>query len=177
MWSIRALSEAQGASRTWFGTLTLRPELHHRALCEVRYTEQAQGVDYDALPEAERFALLSAVGGKLITDFLKRVRKETSASPRYLLVTEQHQTGLPHWHILLHEQFGQSPVTKRLLERQWIAGFSHWRLVDNDALEQRKRISYVCKYVAKDTLCRVRASIKYGEADHLSGELEQLRKF
>jgi len=171
MWALRARREINAATRTWFGTLTLRPEEHHRLLGEARMAEAAQGIDFDALPEAERFRLLAGAEGKLLTDFLKRVRKETSASPRYLLVTEQHKTGLPHWHILLSEQSVSLPIRKTVLERQWIAGFSHWRLINAaDPDDQSKRISYVTKYVAKSSLCRVRASKEYGEVDRLTVE-------
>lgn len=171
MWAIRARKECAMASRTWFGTLTVRPELHQRLLDDARLHESYQGVDFDTLGAAEKFRILANAEGKLITDFLKRIRKESSASPRYLLVTEQHKTGLPHWHILLHEQSLSSPIRKTVLERQWTAGFSHWRLINGaDPDDTGKRISYVTKYVAKETLTRVRASLEYGEVDRLSVE-------
>lgn len=171
MWAIRARSEINAAARTWYGTLTCRPEMHHALLALARHREAMQGVDFETLGEQEQFTLIAREEGKLITDFLKRVRKETSASPRYLMVTEQHKSGLPHWHILLSEQTLSSPIRKTVLERQWTAGFSHWRLINAaDDADSGRRIAYVTKYVGKSMLCRVRASIGYGDVGHLREE-------
>lgn len=165
MWAIRAKSEIAASVRTWFGTMTCSPDRHHAALlvCRQRLTEQ--GGDFDALPQAAIFNAIALEEGKLITDFLKRVRKETSAPLRYLFCVEQHKSGWPHWHCLLHEQSEQSPVRKSLLERQWIAGLSHWRLVPMLEVEEAaKAVHYITKYVAKtDVQARIRASIEYGD--------------
>lgn len=161
IWSARAVDEVMMSDRTWFGTLTMRPAVHQRCLalarrrCKVRRSE-----DFDALEPAERYKQVIAIANREITLFLKRVRKNSKAKVRYLLVNEQHKSGLPHWHILLHEVDGVR-VPKNLLEAQWLAGYSHWRLVDH---ADPKQAFYACKYLAKDLLNRVRASFGYGRA-------------
>ena len=158
-WRLRAVSETAMASRTWFGTLTLSPDEQHRSLERCRLRERRVGaVDYDTLPAAEQFALRVRDVGKEITKFLKRVREQSQARFRYLLVAEKHATGLPHFHMLLHE-WG-APVRERVLSQQWTLGFSQWRLASAD---NPKAAAYLCKYLSKAAEARVRASARYGQ--------------
>lgn len=93
-----------------------------------------------------------------IDRYLKRVRK-SGAPFRYLLVSEAHKDGFPHFHLLVHE--AALPLTKRLLESNWRLGYSQFRLVNNS---DPRSAFYVCKYLAKSAQTRVRASKGYGRA-------------
>lgn len=153
LWTARAMDETGFSIRTWMGTLTLHPDRQTWA----RYTAIAdlRRRGHDDPSSDAVFQRSVHVIGQEITRFLKRVRKKSRF--RYLLVTEAHKSGLPHFHMLLHEY--ASPILKRDLEKQWVYGFSHWRLVDNDNARQ---CGYVCKYLTKSALTRVRASADYG---------------
>ena len=152
------MAEYHSASRTWMGTLTLNPEAVANTLHLLRVSLAKQGVDYDALEEAERFQLFDGVIYGEFQNRLKVLRKNTQVPVRYLAVTEEHASGLPHWHVLLHE----SDPEKRLrydgdLRPFWLLGFQKWKLVDDT-----KAASYVCKYLSKSIKARVRASLRYG---------------
>lgn len=123
-----------------------------------------------SLDAAEQFRLLADELGQEATRWLKRIRSKTGAPFRYLLVAEEHKTGDPHLHVLLHE-FGE-PITKRVLEGSWVTGFTHWRLVGDD----RRAAYYVCKYLSKDLRTRVRASLGYGQADAIRLITERIEK-
>lgn len=158
MWTARAFDEVSMASRTWFGTLTKRPQeqLRDKALAH-RWCRRFWATDFEKCTSAEQLRILTKIANRDLTTFFKRIRKKRPI--RYLLVCELHKSGLPHWHLLLHEQGTEVP--KRELEEQWHAGFSHWRLV-NEA--DPDVVFYVCKYLAKDAVARVRASAGYGRA-------------
>jgi hypothetical protein len=162
LWAARARDEIAIAPRTWFGTLTLAPAqaLQAKFAAEIELTKR--GHCLDEVSKADHFRAVAAVVSPEITRTLKRIRKNSEARIRYLLVCEAHEgggphDGVPHWHILLHEHHGK--VTKRKLEASWRYGFSHFRLVDKQAT---KTAWYVCKYLSKSALARVRASQSYG---------------
>lgn len=161
-WRARARHELSMAvlngMRTWFATLTLTPHEHFMVRSRCRQKAAKSGTDFDRLSEKEQFERLARQGGALVTLFLKRLRKNTGVGIRYLLVVEAHQSGLPHWHMLVHELDG--PITKRQLEAEWKHGFSQFRLVDDGP----KAAYYVTKYIAKSALARVRASGAYGKS-------------
>lgn len=158
MWGARGAAETAMSLRTWFGTLTARPEVQLYWLATARRVARVQGLgDYDALPSADQFRLLVKQSGRELTLWLKRVRKESGVPLRYFAVAEQHRSGLPHWHILVHEV--GPPVGKRLLEGHWRSGFSQWRLVK---ASDPKAAFYCAKYLAKSAESRVRASASYG---------------
>jgi hypothetical protein len=100
LWAARCAAEISTAERTWFGTLTLAPEEHYRAAL--------LGGGFTFL---ERHREISG----WLTRYLKRVRKEAGCSFRYCLVAESHKSGLPHYHMLLHERDLQSAVRHRTL--------------------------------------------------------------
>lgn len=156
MWSTRAKAETQAAKRTWFGTLTLRPEAHVIMRSRARVRLATQGIDFDSLPIGEQFILHHHQCSIEITKYLKRVRKESAAQFRYLLVAEHHQSGLPHYHVLIHEHVGA--VKHATLAKQWLLGFEKYRLVTD-----LREATYLCKYLSKATVARVRASVRYGE--------------
>ena len=148
IWFARSRDEVAASSRTWFGTLTVRPENRYRTLCAVTAQENLTG--------EQLFRAKNEQYSGEITKFLKRVRKESSASLRFLIVCEAHKDGEPHYHMLVHE-VGLGVVKQRTLRDQWKLGFSRWKLV-----EDQFAASYVCKYLHKSSLARVRASIDYG---------------
>lgn len=162
-WAIRAAQEimlTQG--RTWFCTFTFGVSHRAKALHQARFDSRAKGLDYDALPEKEKdMMLVRSVSGEL-TKCLKRLRK-SGAKLRYLATTEFHKVErFPHFHVLLHEQ--ADPIRYREIERSWVAGFSHAKLVD-EGVASSAAAWYLCKYIAKEPYGRIRASFKYGSVD------------
>lgn len=165
-WSHRAAAETVCSRRTWFGTLTMGPEAHFAMELRARRRLLAGGTAWSRLSDHERFKEHASEGARELTLWLKRVRKESEAPLRYMLVTEAHKTGLPHWHCLLHEQ--EVPVTWDTLSGQWPHGHTMFKLVP---LEQSKEAArYVSKYLSKSALTRVRASLAYGSPPSVSSE-------
>lgn len=160
-WRKRAESETKAACRTWFGTLTLGPEGQFKAISRARSYLAAQGLDFDLLSPSDQFAERHRQISPDITRYFKRVRKQSGASFKYLLVAEAHKSGAPHYHVLLHER--ADPVRAAILKAQWRLGFCNWKLV-----QDVRMAGYVCKYLAKSSLARVRASQHYGESDAVS---------
>lgn len=156
LWTARAIDETKVSRRTWFGTLTLAPDRQTWARYSAQTTMERGGWPLEELTEERVFRKSVDLIGQEITRFLKRLRKRTPF--RYLLVTEQHKSGLPHFHCLVHEYEGA--LTKRDLEAQWRYGFSHWRLLEPG---EEGKCGYVAKYLAKSALTRVRASEDYGQ--------------
>ena len=160
LWTARAVQEIKDSVRTWYGTLTLRPDAYVLALMRARAKEAAQGVAFDLLEEDEKFGLIHAQIRPEIQKFLKRLRAAIGPeSLRHLVVAEAHQSGVPHYHALIHECDPARPVRKRQLDAQWKLGFSQWRLVSDIY-----PAGYVCKYLAKDAKARVMASEDYGSS-------------
>lgn len=165
VWTARAVAETLGSVRTWFGTLTLAPD--RATQCRMSADSAVTNAISDRTPENHFQRMVDFVNPE-ITRFLKRVRKNSDARLRYLLVAEAHKSGMPHWHILLHEHAGSA--SKRELEAAWRYGFSHWRLVQT---QDPRAARYACKYLSKTALARVRASKQYGSIliDHLTERL------
>ena len=158
LWVARAFDETKYAARTWMGTLTLRPEAWYNAISQCRAKEALQGVDFDGLKQSEQLALIHARTGAEVTKMLKRIRTLVPAGlVRFLVVLEITQAGVIHYHLLVHEVSFSHPIRHAQLADQWKLGFSKWKLV-NDA----KQAAYICKYLAKSLLARVRASEGYG---------------
>lgn len=162
MWTARAIAETQAAPRTWFVTLTFRPEQQVRFMNLARARLARQGADFDALPFGEQFSELVRYAGPEVTMFLKRVRKASRKSFRYLCVAEHHKSGLPHYHLLIHElELGD--LKHAVLSGQWSrCGFEQTRLVSDV-----KQAAYLCKYLSKTSVARVRASGGYGGDEYL----------
>lgn len=167
LWRLRAQAETARANRTWFGTLTLSPTYHAEALSLARSKEADTQIDFDQLDEDERFGSLCQTIGKELTRYIKRVRKESGATLRSLLVVEKHKSGIPHFHMLVHEPFPTQTVGERTLRTQWKytptwsktsrpIGHTKWKLAD------ARSAAYVCKYIAKCSEARIRASLHYG---------------
>lgn len=197
MWRIRALHEMSIADRTWFGTLTVRPEQMKEYQLQAAERLKQGGTIFHKLPQGERFQEVVKQITPTITRWLKRVRKESmetsrqrerirdgcnkpasrncachpasnySGGMRYLLVVEEHtgggeMHGSPHFHLLLHEASETLKIRKAMLERQWLDGISHFRLVGADSRDGSKAANYVTKYLTKSILSRARASQWYG---------------
>lgn len=161
MWTERAMIETRMWPRTWWITLTFKPELQQRAIWRARQKCAKSAVDFDALGFRDKFAEQHRMLGPSVTAWLKRVRKESDTRFRYLMVAEYHKSGNPHYHLLLHELVGFAPVRKSVMREQWSTlGFSKFKLVEADGTDDACR--YVCKYASKTSAARVRASQKYG---------------
>lgn len=159
-WRFRVREELRRAARSWFGTLTLSPVAHYRVMSEARHAAAARHVRWEELSDEERFKRLAATSLKEVTKYIKRVRAQSKVPLRYIVVTERHKSGLPHFHMLVHE-VELKPVTHRILSTQWGLGFEKWRLVPFDDL---KAGEYLCKYLTKDASTRIRASQLYGQS-------------
>lgn len=156
LWRVRALNEYRSAPRTWFGTLTLRPDrmLHFRFRAIQRAIRE--GVHFEGLPAAGQFARVHAEISRELTKGLKRLRH--AAPFKYILVAEAHKSGNPHYHLLFHERNANKPLLYADLKRYfWREGFSNYKLV-----VEPKQATYLCKYLSKSLLARVRASQRYG---------------
>ena len=165
-WKLRAMAEIMAAQRTWFVTLTWRPEDRLRAIYAGDRALQAAGVREPSPQDLFRARL--KVLGPEVTRWLQRIRKGKRqegwppAAFRYLLVWEEHADGFPHAHLLIHEQQGQT-LLKRRIASEWRAGFEKVRLVEQVSPEAIHRdAAYVCKYISKSMLSRVRSSLHYG---------------
>lgn len=161
LWTARAMAETKNALRTWFGTLTVSPDRRFQAMMLAERESLTRRAErFDQLTSSEQLRAITRQLQPEVTRWLKRVRQQSKASLRYLLVVEPHKDGFPHFHMVLHET-SITPVSKRTLEDQWRYGFSSWRLVPAGEMRQ---VGYVCKYLTKSAQTRVRASRQYGQA-------------
>lgn len=160
LWRMRALNELALSSRTWFATFTLAPQ--NRLVLDVR-----AHLSCDDTSDAAYIARHAAIS-RYFTLYFKRLRKTVSGL-RYLLVAEAHKDGYPHYHALIHERGPM--VTKRELQGQWSHGFSSVKLVDTT---DARAPFYVTKYLAKQALARIRASLRYGHALSIAQDSEAL---
>jgi len=161
-WRLRAYAELGYATRTWFGTLTLSPGEQFRMLALARADARRTGLgDFDALPPERQWQLRVATVGVEITKYLKRVREASGSRFRYLIVSERHKSGDPHFHMLLHEV--AEPVREAVLSKQWRLGFCQWRLAHR---EDQRAATYLTKYISKSAETRVRASARYGRGPY-----------
>lgn len=160
-WQQRAIYEVINAHRTWFVTLTMSLETH------LRFQYSLKG--WDDWSEETRNRKLIAKELAEVTKMFKRMRK-AGHQFRYLLATELHESGYPHFHLLIHEVHPDTGFTVRelagngqsvppLKPKFWPHGFVSAKLADGLAAA---RARYVTKYIAKDLDHRVRASQDYG---------------
>lgn len=158
-WRLSALTEIdQAYGRSWFGTLTFSPDWQFRVRATASRAAASKGEDLERIEPQARFRYLANAGGALCTKWLKRVRKESKATLRYMLVVEAHKSGDPHWHVLIHEVKPGEPVRELTLRTQWSHGFSKFNLVKDS-----RAAAYVTKYLSKSLMARVRASVRYGK--------------
>jgi hypothetical protein len=159
LWAARARDEVVLSGRTWFGTLTLSPESYMRSKFAAELYMARRGHKLEECGESDLFKATVQCIAPEITLWLKRIRKNSGAALRYIIVCEAHKTGVPHWHVLVHENEGK--VGKRVLDHAWRLGYSQFRLVDTS---DERTSFYVTKYLSKSALTRVRASADYGRA-------------
>jgi len=172
IWRNRALTEIRCASRTWFGTLTLSPEAHYLMQCRASVRLKKSAVIWETLQPVDQTAEEHKEISAEITLYVKRIREQSGAKLRIMCVMERHKSGLPHYHLLIHE--GAVPVVKSVLKAQWVLGFSKFTLVNSEPDKQAKAAWYVSKYLTKTNEARVRASVSYG--DPLKGVAESVKK-
>lgn len=148
--------------RTWFGTLTLRPEAQQDTLRTAWEIWMANATG-SGVPEwwddpkcDLRFAFHRAVLVEELKKYWKRLRK-AGCRMKYIVVFERHKSGYPHMHFLLHE-VGE-PITKATMQRHWTHGFTQVKLVR--AEHSRKAAYYVSKYLSKSKQARQIASLRY----------------
>lgn len=171
LWWHRAKAEVAISPRTWFGTLTCRPDAHAMFLARARVREARQGVDFDALADDERWRVLEREYWREVTLWLKRLRERYPGKLRQICVTEAHKSGLAHYHLLVHQVGNDDLLKWEHLGSTWPWGFSKWRLVGEDPRE----VSYVSKYLGKSLRARVRASKQYGSVFNES-EIEKIER-
>ena len=157
MWRLRAKAEWALSARTWLATMTLRPEAYVQLLSTARRRLDRGGTDWDGLAPHDKFCELEIEGYRNVQLWLKRIRKNTGSPLRYLAVPEAHKSGVPHWHLMLHEQDPDRPIRHKMLAGSWHLGFDDYRL-----LHDSKSAAYSAKYPSKDAAARVRASGSYG---------------
>jgi hypothetical protein len=185
------MAEVSQAERTWFVTLTLSPEHQARAHLTACHRLAGLGSDFDDLTAAEQFRERHNAISPWLTLWMKRVRKvaatdhrqsarkaegcpatrgarcechplaDFSVPFRYALVAEAHKSGLPHYHMLISENDDAKPLRARHLKESWRCGFMNVKLVAQE--EKNRAVAYVCKYLSKSALARVRASVGYGQ--------------
>lgn len=161
LWAARAREEVAMAARTWFATFTLSPANHTLLRARASARLHAGGTDLQRLPPDEADAEVMKEYGAEVTKWLKRVRKNTGARLRYILVQESHKSGYPHFHALIHEVLGSAPIRHAALCSAWTLGFTKFKLIERDV----KACWYVTKYLTKGAASRVRASLRYGTAE------------
>lgn len=178
-WTERAIKECATWGRTWFVTLTLNPAWQTKVFMDEMAYRNSRGwrdTDFDQL--GDEFTLRAIGAGKLLTKYLKHVRKplavahglktpEREIRLRYLSVFERHESGLPHMHLLMHEAGGK--LTYDRICGRWLRyGFASAELVRSP----KDAAWYVCKYITKDALCRIRASQNYGK--HVAPDVDMI---
>ena len=165
-WGFAAMNVTQQAqadgNRTWFGTLTLRPEAQSELLARAMKKRGDSTAEWwsDARCD-ERFAAVRVEFLKEIQKYWKRLRKR-GLKFKYFVVFERHKSGLPHAHFLLHEQSG--PILKKWLRAAWPLGFFQASLVGGSARNSAapdKAAWYAVKYLTKSSQARVVASRDY----------------
>lgn len=154
LWRFRALRETVNSKRTWFVTWTLRPT-RWRAIIRSVVSRAPNTVATELEFRESVFKEL----GSQVTKAIKRLRKATGAKLRYIIAYEEHKSGVPHVHLLVHELTGL--VRHADLRAAWRGGFTQASLVQTLA----KAAGYVVKYISKSLMQRVRCSLGYGSLE------------
>lgn len=157
-WRDRMRNELRSSHRTWFGSMTLSPEAHFLMVTRAR---AKAGHDANDWSTRDEFRARDSQAYKEVQKFFKRVRKETglpAKSLRYVCITEAHKSGLPHYHVLVHEKFHGQNVRHKCLNHHWHLGFCNFKLVKDE-----RQALYLAKYLSKDATARVRPSGYYGQ--------------
>lgn len=159
-WRLRASGEYRQSERTWLCTFTLDPASHNQMLFRAHSRLRKAGVKIGELSDDEQFLEREKESFREVQLWMKRLRKNSGSSLRYLAITEKHKSGLPHYHVLLHETDPERPVRyNRHLKASWRLGFAKFNLVSDV-----RGAVYAVKYLTKSPVARVRASAHYGAA-------------
>lgn len=141
------------AARSWFVTLTFRPEARAKLFYE---TVRDNDGEYSRTLTLKK---RSSIAMGELASYLKRLRNaaaQSGASVRFVAVTEPHKDDFPHVHLLLHSQ---GLLTASMIRAgKWPHGFIDMKLCDADAA------NYLVKYISKEAV-GVRASVRYGALD------------
>lgn len=167
MWTERAAKEWRQSNRTWFVTVTLRPEEHYKLQARVRLRLAAQGGDLDRMEPRDKLnEVLKDYKNemRLYVNRLRiglRTRGWDTISFRYLWVPEPHKSGAIHFHMLLHEVSDVQPIRKDRIEGLWNYGFVSAKLVKSENAAR-----YVTKYLGKHHFeGRIAVSKHYGQRE------------
>jgi hypothetical protein len=179
-WKDRIVYEIHQASRTWFGTLTLAPDVQFRMLLEARRkydiesgidaTSETRNKSFDQLSVDQQFERQCRLYYREVQKFFKRIRKKNPAVFKYVVVFEKHTeklSGFPHAHFLLHERSGV--IRHRELAGEWSLGLTNFKLVEDDG-----GASYVTKYLWKEACSKIRASTDYGREPPNASEAQDV---
>lgn len=174
LWTDRAVREYRASTRSWFVTLTFRPEERYKLRLQAIKRLRDSGGSFERLAERDQYAELLREYQRPVALYLMRLRKGLAkrgwalTSFRYLLVPERHEDGAPHFHVLLHEVDELKPLRKARIEQAWPHGVIHARL-----LRDERAARYVVKYLGKqDFAGRVRASLGYGDVEGLLPDVQ-----
>lgn len=187
-WAHRAEAEYGANRATWLGTITLSPIEH--ASIDARVAARAHETGASWLTEwtdKDWFRARCKQFGDEITKWKKAVSDQyhhlNGVRPRYsyLLVAEKHESartseymvGRPHYHMLIHEPYVGALIPQAdwyqtasgvvrvddnsFLRKQWKLGYTQFELC-----RSADSAKYLCKYLSKAMLWRVRASLRYG---------------
>lgn len=158
-WAYRARQELRLAERSWFGTLTLSPDSHFRAMIQAERRLRAGGERFEDVSLDAQFQLRNQQNQREITLWIKRVRKVSGSMIRLLIIAEAHKSGLPHYHVLVHQCGDGPPVLWKHLAGQWKLGYTKFNIVPEG---DERAAFYLTKYLTKSALAKVRASVRYG---------------
>lgn len=175
MWVARAADECKSAMaqglRTWFGTLTFRPDVHdlHEQLAFEEWAQDHPAAapskcEWDALSPEERWPFLRDQALSEVQRYWKRLRKAGHRF-RYFAVFEPHLSGRVHVHWLLHET--ERRILYKHLEGAWGLGHAVVVIVGGRSKRSgppRSAAFYVAKYLSKTYQARQLASRRYGRA-------------
>ncbi len=170
LWTDRAVRQYRASTRSWFVTLTFRPEERYKLRLQAEKRLRDSGGDFASLSERDRFSELLREYQRPVSLYLMRLRKGLATRGwkqvafRYIVVPERHADGAPHFHAILHEMSEDAPIVKARIEEAWPHGVLHARL-----LRDERAARYAVKYLGKQDFCgRLRASRHYGEVPELA---------
>lgn len=155
-WRQRMVNEMlltdDAGKRSWYVTLTFAPVHLAGVLLE------AQAFLKKGKTRDEAIEMAAYVH---VQKWLKRVRKVSSATFRYVAVPEYGEdNGRLHYHLIVHEM--DKPVLYTWLKTQWKSRVFEARLVECDNTRRLGGLaSYLAKYLTKSA-GRPRASVRYG---------------
>lgn len=170
--------------RTRFFTLTLSPDVTKHLIEIAQRKRESDNARRAARSQRRNLAPITAetVFKTEVANFVKRLRA-AGCPVRYVFVIEQHKSGQPHAHGLLHEM--HSPVTltrfdeawklywgrriaKEQIRAKWTRDqFQQTQVVKanlgDEMKDARQAAFYVAKYISKERVSRVCASPFYGK--------------